>query len=357
MDTISKIIHIDMDAFFASVEQVENKHFQNKPLIVGKGVVTTCSYEARKFGVRSAMSTKKALELCPNAIVIPPNKSLYLKYSNIIKNIFKKYTNKVESASIDEAYLDVTRNKLNITSATHLAKIIQQDVFKSTGLTCSCGISYNKFLAKSASNIKKPAGIFVITPNDAISFLDKLPIFAFHGIGKKTANKMISLGIYNGQDLRQLSLRTLEEQFQNRGIQYYNIVRGIDNSKVIPNRPIHSISKEITLTSNYIITHRDLSNRLFEIFNVTFNLLGEKKSLFAKTLTVKIKYEDLTLKTKSKSLSFHTANKQVFLELLKDIISSIELSQKVKLYGVGFSNFSSIDETKITSSSTQLKLF
>lgn len=181
MDTISKIIHIDMDAFFASVEQVENKHFQNKPLIVGKGVVTTCSYEARKFGVRSAMSTKKALELCPNAIVIPPNKSLYLKYSNIIKNIFKKYTNKVESASIDEAYLDVTRNKLNITSATHLAKIIQQDVFKSTGLTCSCGISYNKFLAKSASNIKKPAGIFVITPNDAISFLDKLPIFAFHG--------------------------------------------------------------------------------------------------------------------------------------------------------------------------------
>ncbi len=353
-----KIIHIDMDAFFASVEQVHNPKYFNKPLIVGHGVVTTCSYEARNYGVKSAMSVKDALKLCPNAIVIKPHKELYVNASKKIFAIFKKYTDLVEPLSLDEAYLDVTNNKLNMVSATKLAKIIQFDVYKNLNLTCSCGVSFNKFLAKTASDINKPFGIYVIKPSEAQNFLDNLSIIDFFGIGKKTAKKMIDMGIFSGYDLKQLSKEQLEKSFKSRGVFYYNIVRGIDNRKVIANRPIHSIGNERTL-QNTIIKKDDVNLLLNNIFEQVYKRLLNKK-LYTKTVTIKIKYDNFNTITRSKSLNFYSNNKNELYILIKNILKNIEYESKIKLFGISFSNFSNkgfenkvLKEKKIE----QLKLF
>ncbi|MFV0288334.1 MAG: DNA polymerase IV [Mycoplasmatales bacterium] len=333
-----KIIHVDMDAFYASVEQRENKQYQNKPLIVGQGVVTTCSYEARKFGVKSAMPVNTALRLCPRAIVVPVNMELYKKVSQDIFNIFTKYTNKIEKVSVDEAYLDVTTNNLNIKTGTKLAQIIQADIYQTLNLTCSCGVSYNKFLAKTASDINKPYGIFVITPKMTENFLNSLSIINFFGIGNKTAQKMISMGIYSGKELRELSLADLEKHFKTRGNFYYNIVRGIDNREVIANRPIHSIGSERTL-NNYLLKREDITQFLEEIFTLIYPRFSEKQ-LFTKTITVKIKYINNKSITRSHSLDHFTNNKEELHEVAFDILRNINIETQIKLLGLSFSNFS-----------------
>lgn len=357
-----KIIHIDMDAFYASVEQVYNPRLKHKAVIVGGkkqyGIVTTCSYEARAYGVKSAMTVKQALKLCPHAIVVNPRKELYSKVSKDIMNIFKKYTDLVEPLALDEAYLDVTENKLNISSATKLAQIIQQDILKNIGITCSCGVSYNKFLAKSASDVNKPYGIFVITPKIANNYLESLSINKFYGIGKKTAKKMVKLGIYSGSDLKEWSKEDLQKHFNSQGSFYYNIVRGIDNRDIIPNRPTHSIGNEHTLIKP-ILQNDDILNLFVNIFQKSFQRLI-RSSLYPKTITIKIKYENNKAITRSKSLKFYTTKEDILYNLAKEILDDIEYETRIKLLGVSFSNFNkedTYDEYKAKVKVNQLSLF
>ncbi len=357
-----KIIHIDMDAFYASVEQKENPRLKHKAVIVGGnkhyGIVTTCSYEARAYGVKSAMPIKKALTLCPHAIVLTPRKELYSKVSKEIMNIFKKYTDLVEPLALDEAYLDVTENKLNMSSATKLAQIIQKDILDNIGITCSCGVSYNKFLAKSASDVNKPFGIFVITPKIALNYLESLSINKFYGIGRKTTKKMVSLGIYSGSDLKDWSKEDLKKYFKNQGTFYYNIVRGIDNREVIANRPTQSIGNETTLVKP-IIYDEDVYDLFYKVFNKSYHRML-RSNLFPKTITIKIKYENNKAITRSKSMNFFTNKEDILYNIAKDILKKIEYETRIKLLGVSFSNFSNeenYEEYKNKEEIKQLSLF
>ena len=250
-----KIIHIDMDAFYASIEQRDKPSLKGKPVIVGgnpqsRGVVATCSYEAREYGIHSAMPCKTAYKRCPYAIFVRPRFEVYKQVSYEIREIFYKYTDLVEPLSLDEAFLDVTENKLNIKYATDVAKMIKKEIYEKTGLTASAGVSYNKFLAKLASDYNKPNGLTVIREDNAQSFLDNLPIRKFFGIGKVTQKTLKGLGVENGYDLRQMEISELESIFKNRGYLFYQLARGIDNREVEPHRERKSIGAETTLTEN-----------------------------------------------------------------------------------------------------------
>jgi DNA polymerase-4 len=252
-----KIIHIDMDAFYAAIEQRDNPALKGKPVIVGgdpdrRGVVSTCSYEARKFGVRSAMPSRTAMRLCPDAVLLYPRFEAYSKASKQVMSIFAEYTDLIEPLSLDEAFLDVTENKKNIPSATVIAMEIKRKIFEITGLTASAGVSYNKFLAKTASEINKPDGIAVIIPSEAEVFLEKLPIGKFFGIGKVSEKKMISLGITSGLELKATPLDKLVKHFGKNGRFYYDIVRGIDWRPVEPLRERKSYGREITLDEDIL---------------------------------------------------------------------------------------------------------
>lgn len=250
-----KIIHIDMDAFYASVEQRDNPQLRGKPIVVGgnpdsRGVVATCSYEARRFGIHSAMSCARAYRLCPQVVFVRPRFDAYQKVSQQIREIFFRYTDLVEPLSLDEAYLDVTTNKPGIQSATWVAQNICNEIRQKTSLTASAGVSYNKFLAKIASDVKKPNGLTVVTPEEAESFIAQLLIRRFHGVGRVTEKKMQKLGILTGADLRQHSLAELNKNFGKAGQYYFNIARGIDLRPVMPNRIRKSIGKETTLSED-----------------------------------------------------------------------------------------------------------
>ena len=249
-----KIIHIDMDAFYASVEQMDNPLLKGKPLAVGgsevRGVVSAASYEARKFGVRSAMSGVQAKKLCPEILFVPPRFDRYKEISRKIRKIFFEYTDLVEPLSLDEAYLDVTENKKNFPSATLLAQEIRKRIFEEVGLTASAGISVNKFVAKIASDYNKPNGQKTINPEEVGAFLEQLDIKKFYGIGKVTAEKMYQLGIFTGYDLKQKPLEFLEKHFGNSAQYYYQISRGIHNSAVKPNRTVKSVGAERTFFEN-----------------------------------------------------------------------------------------------------------
>jgi len=250
-----KIIHIDMDAFYASVEQRDHPQLRGKPVIVGgdpgsRGVVATCSYEARRFGIHSAMSSARAYRLCPQAIFVRPRFDVYRAVSAQIREIFHQHTDLVEPLSLDEAYLDVTENKQQIASATWVAREILQQIYKQTALTASAGVSYNKFLAKLASDIDKPAGLTVVTPEQAEAFIGQLPVRRFHGIGRVTEKKLLARGIASGADLRRCSLAELEHLFGSAGQYFYDIARGIDTRPVVPNRVRKSIGKETTLAED-----------------------------------------------------------------------------------------------------------
>jgi DNA polymerase-4 len=342
-----KIIHVDMDAFFASVEQRDFPAYQGQPLIVGgdpqnRGVVAACSYKARKFGIRSAMSAAKAQQLCPEAIFVKPRFEAYREASSIIQAIFLQYTDLVEPLSLDEAYLDVTGSTLFSGSATLIAKAIKEQVKQETGLTASAGISYNKFLAKIASDMDKPNGLFVVLPSAAEALLESLAIRKFHGIGKATEQKMKALGIECGYDLKQWSQSRLQKYFGRMGVYYYGIVRGEDERQVHNNRTRKSIGAETTFNTDLVATE-DMLARLQLLAEKVVGIL-QKKKLAAKTITLKVKFDNFQQVTRSHSEQdvFHSID--VILRRLPQLLDKTEAgSRRVRLLGVSVSNLSSLD--------------
>ncbi|SHE59324.1 DNA polymerase-4 [Arenibacter palladensis] len=335
-----KIIHVDMDAFYASVEQMDNPALKGKPLAVGgaekRGVVSAASYEARKFGVRSAMSGYLAKRNCPDLIFAPPRFERYKEISLKIRNIFFDYTDLVEPLSLDEAYLDVTTNKKGNPSASLIAEEIRQRIFNEVGLTASAGISINKFLAKVASDYNKPNGQKTVNPEEVISFLEELEIRKFYGVGKVTADKMYHLGIFSGKDLKQKSVEFLREHFGKSGDYYYHVVRGIHNSEVKPNRIPKSVGAERTFDEN-------LSSEIFmlqRLENIATELEKrlKKSKISGKTVTLKIKYSDFTLQTRSKTLPYYIADKSLILETTKELLYQEKLENSVRLLGISLSN-------------------
>ncbi len=317
-----KIIHVDMDAFYASVEQMDNPDLRGKPLAVGgneiRGVVSAASYEARKFGVRSAMSGMQAKRNCPDLLFVPPRFDRYREISKKIQKIFYDYTDLVEPLSLDEAYLDVTQNKKGNPSATLIAQEIRKRIFEEVGLTASAGISVNKFVAKIASDYNKPNGQKTINPEEVESFLESLDIKKFYGIGKVTTEKMYQHGIFTGKDLKTKTVEYLETHFGKSGAQYYNIVRGIHNSAVKPNRTTKSVAAEHTFDTN-LTSEIFMEERLERIANELERRL-QKHKISGKTVTLKIKYSDFTQQTRSKTLPYFISDKGLLFEVAKELL-------------------------------------
>lgn len=331
-----------MDAFFASVEQRDFPELKGKPVAVGsdseRGVVAAASYEARKFGVHSAMPSKIAKRKCPDLIFSRARFDVYRKVSHQIREIFYDYTPLVEPLSLDEAYLDVTTNKKGIESAILVAREIKKAILQKTHLTASAGVSYNKFLAKTASGLQKPDGLTLIHPEKATAFMATLPIEKFHGIGKVTATKMKGLNIFNGSDLRNTDLATLLKHFGKVGRHYYHISRGVDERVVNPNRIRKSISAENTYDKD-IVTYNDLWKAVLTLLE-TVNARVEKAQVRAKTITLKIKYADFEMVTRSKTRISNIQNKKEMLQLLEELLQEFRTPTKgIRLLGIGLSNF------------------
>lgn len=337
-----KIIHVDMDAFYASVEQRDNPALQGKPVVVGgerqRGVIAAASYEARRFGVRSAMSSVLAKRKCPTLIFVKPNFEKYKTVSRQIREIFHEYTDLVEPLSLDEAFLDVTHAKKGKPSATLIAREIKQRIKETTGLTASAGVSYCKFLAKVASDVNKPDGLFVITPDKAEAFLEQLEIGKFFGIGRVTAEKLNKQGIYTGADLKKLDQAALIRQFGKSGAYYYQIVRGIDNRPVEASRERKSLGAENTFLTDYTEMD-DLLEQLQRVEDEVWRRM-QKSQTYGRTLTLKIKFADFEQITRSRT-RFELFNTQEAIHRL-----GVELLQNeapfpkgVRLLGLTVSNF------------------
>jgi DNA polymerase-4 len=329
-----------MDAFYASVEQLDNPNLRNKPLAVGgnevRGVVSAASYEARKFGVKSAMSGALAKQKCPHLIFVPPRFQRYKEISSKIRAIFYDYTDLVEPLSLDEAYLDVTENKKSNLSASLIAQEIRQRIWDELKLRASAGISINKFIAKVASDINKPNGQKTVNPNEVIPFLEQLSVNKFYGVGKVTAAKMYNLGIFTGLDLKKKTLDELSLLFGKSGLHYYNIVRGIHNSKVKPNRLRKSIAAETTFNEN-LSSEIFMLERLDGIANELEQRM-KKSNTKGKTITLKIKYSDFTQQTRSKTINHYIQEKKEFYPIIKDLLFQELLKNSVRLLGISFSN-------------------
>lgn len=329
-----------MDAFYASVEQLDNPELFGKAIAVGgseeRGVVAAASYEARKFGVRSAMSSIIAKRNCPHLIFVKPRFERYREISNKIRSIFLEYTDLVEPLSLDEAYLDVTQNKKGLPSATLIAREIRERIKVETGLNASAGISINKFIAKVASDINKPNGQKTINPEEVDEFLENLQIRKFHGVGKVTAEKMYQLGIFKGADLKQKSEEFLSEHFGKSGAHYYNVVRGIHLSEVKPNRIRKSLGAERTFDEN-ISSEIFMLERLSNIAEEIERRL-QKSKVAGKTVTLKIKYSDFSLHTRSKTLPYYISNKDLVLETARELLYQEKMKNSVRLLGISLSN-------------------
>lgn len=338
--THRKIIHVDMDAFYASVEQLDFPELRGKPLAVGgggkRGVVAAASYEARQFGVRSAMPGAQARELCPELIFVPTRFDRYREISQQIREVFYEYTDLVEPLSLDEAYLDVTENKKGNPSASLVASEIRALIKERTGLNASAGISINKFLAKIASDINKPNGQKTIPPEDVIAFLEHLDVRKFYGVGKVTRTKMYELGIFTGMDLKSKSLEFLEEHFGKSGKHYYNIVRGIHRSEVKPFRLQKSLAAEHTFTEN-ISSEIFMMEQLVGIAEAVEQRLRRRK-LAGKTVTLKIRYSDFSLRTRSKTMPEYLDSKEEILEVVEELLYQERLENSVRLLGISVSN-------------------
>jgi DNA polymerase IV len=343
-----KIIHIDMDAFYASVEQMDNPLLRGKPLAVGgsevRGVVSAASYEARKFGVRSAMSGVQAKKLCPEILFVPPRFDRYKEISRKIRKIFFEYTDLVEPLSLDEAYLDVTENKKNFPSATILAQEIRKRIFEEVGLTASAGISVNKFVAKIASDYNKPNGQKTVNPEEVEVFLEQLDIKKFYGIGKVTAEKMYQLGIFTGYDLKQKPLEFLEKHFGNSAQYYYQISRGIHNSAVKPNRTVKSVGAERTFFEN-LSSEVFLEEKIISIANELEKRL-QKSKIAGKTITLKLKYSDFSLQTRSKTLPYYISDKNLIIDVAKELLYQERLKNSVRLLGLSLNNLNNQENAK-----------
>jgi DNA polymerase-4 len=354
-----KIIHIDMDAFYASVEQRDRPEIKGKPVIVGgdpnsRGVVAACSYEAREFGIHSAMASSTAYKLCSEAVFIRPRFDAYRAVSSEIREIFYEYTNLVEPLSLDEAFLDVTENFKGMPSATLIAREIKKKIFQRTdGLTSSAGVSFNKFLAKVASDINKPDGITVITPEMADEFIDKLPIRKFFGVGKVTEEKMLNLGIKTGADLKKYKKEQLIQIFGKFGSYFYDIAHGMDERPVEPNRIRKSIGKETTFSEDL-----DDTDQMLEILDDIAVRLEDsviKREAKGRTITLKIKYFDFQSITRSVTIDEPADNASVIMKFVKPLLSKTEAGKKkVRLLGISISNFD--DQDSVALKSRQLLL-
>lgn len=337
---MKKIIHIDMDAFYASVEQRDFPHLAGKPVAVGssssRGVVTTASYEARKFGVRSAMPSATAKRLCPELIFVPPRFDIYQKVSRQIREIFFEYTDLVEPLSLDEAFLDVTDNKNNNPSAVNIAREIKQKIQLKTGLTASAGISINKFLAKIASDMKKPDGLYLIPPEKAVEFIEKLPVERFFGVGKVTARKMHELGIRNGYDLKKWSEQDLVGIFGKTGKYYYQIARANDDREVNPHRIRKSLGAENTFAKD-LQEMTSVKSELDKILGILIKRM-KRTQTSGKTLTVKIKYSDFQQITRSHTISDWLSGEKEIKEIYLALLDGIEIRKGIRLLGLTLSH-------------------
>jgi len=353
-----KIIHIDMDAFYASVEQRDNPEYRGKPIAVGGspegrgGVVMTASYEARVFGVRSAMPSKKARDLCPQLLFVRPRFDAYKAVSAQIREIFHRYTDLIEPLSLDEAYLDVTEDKLEIGSAIEIAQLIRKTIRDELNLTASAGVSINKFVAKIASDLNKPDGFAFIGPSNIAAFMEQLPVEKFHGVGKVTAEKMKSKGLFTGADLKRLSEAELIRDFGKTGSFYFKIVRGQDDRPVTPDRETKSVSAEDTFPHD-LSTIEEMGPELDRIAGLVQVRL-QKYHLKGRTVTVKIKFSDFRLMTRSQTLPAPTDDLETIRDTARRILgAAIEEGWKVRLLGVGLSNF----EDQAPPAGPQLGLF
>ena len=329
-----------MDAFYASVEQLDNPELRGKPVAVGgsskRGVVSAASYEARKFGVKSAMSSVIALQNCPELIFVKSNFKRYHEVSEQIRKIFHEYTDLVEPLSLDEAYLDVTENKKGNPSATLIAEEIRRKIKEKTGLNASAGISINKFIAKIASDINKPNGQKTVNPGEVLEFIEKLEIKKFYGVGKVTVKKMYRLGIFTGLDLKQKSKEFLEENFGKSGPYYYHVVRGEHHSPVKPSRTRKSLAAERTFSEN--ISSEIFMLQKLETIAEEIERRLKKSNVAGKTITLKIKYSDFTLQTRSKTMPLYISTKELILENVKELLFQEGMKNSVRLLGISLSN-------------------
>jgi DNA polymerase-4 len=329
-----------MDAYYASVAELDNPELRGKAIAVGgggeRGVVSAASYEARKFGVKSAMSGVLARQKCPHLIFVKTDFERYKEISTKIRAIFYEYTDLVEPLSLDEAYLDVTENKKGNPSANAIAREIRERIYQETGLRASAGISINKFIAKVASDINKPNGQKTVHPNEVIPFLEELPVNKFYGVGKVTAAKMYNLGIFIGNDLKKKSLEELVSLFGKAGTHYYNIVRGIHNSEVKPNRIRKSVGAETTFNEN-ISSEIYMLERLEDIADEIEKRM-KKANAKGKTITLKIKYSDFTQQTRSKTKAYFMQTKKEFFPTIKELLYQDKLVNSVRLLGISFGN-------------------
>lgn len=334
-----------MDAFYASVEQRDFPEYRGKPLVVGGlpqgrgGVVATASYEARKFGVRSAMSSKRALQLCPDALFVLPRFAAYRQVSEHIREIFSRYTDLIEPLSLDEAYLDVTNDKLNIGSAIDIAKQIKQAIKDELNLTASAGVSINKFVAKIASDINKPDGLKFIGPSGIEAFMEQLAVEKFFGVGKVTAQKMKQMGLHTGADLKRLSEHEMIRHFGKPGRFYYQIVRGIDNREVQPNRETKSLGAEDTFAYD-LTTLSEMEAELDKIALTVYNRLL-KYELKGRTLTLKVKYSDFKQITRNQSFATAFNDLETISQTAKQLMAATNPDEdsRIRLLGISLSNF------------------
>ena len=335
---VRKIVHVDMDAFFASVEQHDNPELKGLPVIVGgapdkRGVVAACSYEARAFGIHSAMASSRAAKLCPQAVFLRPRLSRYREISEHIREIFYQYTSKVEPLSLDEAYLDLTENTMNQPSASILAEKIRQQIYFETGLTATAGVAANKFLAKVASGMNKPNGLTVIHPKDSFDFIQRLPVGKFFGVGKVTEERMLHLGIRTGRDLHACSHDLLYKHFGKFGEFLFLLARGKDERPVESSRQRKSIGSETTLVA-------DTSSRT-EMIDILTDLAQTvatacaRNNCGARTITLKVRYHDFSTITRSKTLSRLMAEKDDIVHQAKKLLSTTEIAYRpVRLLGI-----------------------
>jgi DNA polymerase-4 len=343
-----KIIHIDMDAFYASIEQRDNPEYRGKPIAVGGspegrgGVVATASYEARKFGIRSAMSSKKALQLCADVIFVRPRFEVYKEVSQQIRGIFKHYTDLIEPLSLDEAFLDVSEDKQQIGSALEIAKLIKQAIKDQLQLTASAGVSVNKFIAKIASDMHKPDGLTFIGPSRIETFMESLAVEKFFGVGKVTAEKMKNMGLHTGADLKKLTEEELTKHFGKPGKFYYKIVRGIDDREVQPNRETKSVGAEDTFPYD-LKEVEEMHEALEKIAKIVSNRL-QKHGFKGRTITLKVKYHDFKQVTRSLSVPVGTNDLKIITETAKQLLSTAGLeNKKVRLLGISLSNFGELE--------------
>ncbi len=360
---LRKIIHIDMDAFYASVEQRDNPAYRGKSIAVGGspqgrgGVVAAASYEARKFGIRSAMSSKKAVQLCKDVIFVRPRFDVYKEVSRQIREIFHRYTDLIEPLSLDEAFLDVTHDKQNIGSAIEIAKLIRQAIKTELQLTASAGVSVNKFAAKVASDMNKPDGLTFIGPSRLTSFMETLPVEKFFGVGKVTSEKMKKMNLHTGADLKKLTEAELIKHFGKPGKFFYKIVRGIDEREVQPDRETKSVGAEDTFSFD-LTTQEEMNEELEKIASAVQSRL-KRYQLKGRTITLKIKYHDFRQITRSQSFEEGVDDLEIIEATAKQLLGNTDLfDKKIRLLGISLSNFTEVAwKSRKEEGEFQLKLF